>query len=172
MNFVAGFCFSKQSSVATLRSCAHSCLSCDNIFLLRHFSFLQYDNSVMTEFLLLRQYYVHSSNMYVETSIPMSQHSFSAASASWCRDPAFLVATAFLFWFLLQQCLVLLSSRSRSKKSVAIEFCRHLACFLIAASFFMLRPRHLCWGCFACRDPNMLCHDNTFLCATYFPVAT
>ena len=80
------------------------------------------------------------------------------------------------FW---QHCLVVLSPRSRPKKSIATEFCHHLACFLVAASFFMLRPRLLYWGCFACCDHNMLCRDNTFLYATFFfflqpsfPVAT
>ena len=74
-------------------------------FWLRHFPFLQYDNSVVTEFPLSRQYSVHSSNMYVAKSIPMSQHSFSAASVSWCRDQSFHVAKAFLLWFLLQHVL-------------------------------------------------------------------
>ena len=69
------------------------------------------------------------------------------------------------FW---KQCLVLLSPRSQPKKCVVTEFCPHLVYFLIVASFFMLRPRLLCWGCFACRNPNMLCRDNTFLHATYF----
>ena len=46
---------------------------------------------------LSRQYFVHSSNSYVATSIIMSQHSFSAASANWCRDPSFHVATTSLF---------------------------------------------------------------------------
>ena len=46
---------------------------------------------------LSRQYFVHSSNSYVATSIIMSKHSFNAASASWCRDPSFHVATTSLF---------------------------------------------------------------------------
>ena len=129
--------------------------------------------------------------MYVATSIPMLEHSFNAASASWCRDQSFHVATVMLscffklvsrpnfsyrnnisFLVLVVACLVLLSSRSRPKKSVATEFCRHLASFLVTALFFTLRPRLLCWGCFTCRDPNMLCRDNTFLHAAYFLVAT
>ena len=48
---------------------------------------------------LSRQYSVHSSNMYVATSIFMSQHSFNAASASWCRDQSFHVATVMLICF-------------------------------------------------------------------------
>ena len=68
-------------------------------FWLRHFSFLQYDISVPTEFPLSQQYYVHSSNMYVATSIFVSQHSFSAASTSWCRNPSFHVATVMLICF-------------------------------------------------------------------------
>ena len=133
--------------------------------------------------------------MYVATSIPMSQHRCSATSANWCHDPTFhvlpwiSVATMFSwsrhvvelllqigvatqlscqFWFLLQHCLALLSSRSQPKKSIAIDFCCHLACFLVAASFFMLRPRLLCWGCFACRDLNMLCRDNTYFACSIF----
>ena len=160
-------------------------------FWLRHFSFLQYDNSVATEFPLSRQYSIHSSKMYVATLIPMSQQSFSAAFASWYRDQSFHVATVMLscffklvsrpsfschdnisFLVLVVACLVLLSSRSRPKKSVATEFCRHLACFLVATLFLMLQPRLLCWRCFTCRDPNMLCHDNTLLHAAYFPIAT
>ena len=46
---------------------------------------------------LSRQYFVQSSNCYVATSIIMSQHSFSVAFASWCRDPSFHVATTSLF---------------------------------------------------------------------------
>ena len=38
-----------------------------------------------------------SSNSYVATPIIMSQHSFSASSASWCRDQSFHVTTASLF---------------------------------------------------------------------------
>ena len=129
--------------------------------------------------------------MYVTTSIAMSQHSFSVASARWCLDQSFHVATLMLSCFfklvsrpsfsccnnisvfvLVATCLVLLSSRSRPKKSVAIEFCCHLACFLVSASFLILRPRLLCGGYFTCRDPNMLCHDNSFLHAAYFPVVT
>ena len=144
----------------------------------------------MIEFPLSQQYSVHSSNMYVTTLIPMSQHSFSVASASWCRDQSFHVATVMLSYFfklvsrpsftcrdnisflvLVATCLVLLSSQSRPKKSVATEFHRHLACFLVTTLFLMLQPRLLCWGCFTCRDPNMLCRDNTFLHATYFLIA-
>ena len=33
---------------------------------------------------------MHSSYSYVATSIIMSQHSFNAASLSWCRDPSFM----------------------------------------------------------------------------------
>ena len=46
-----------------------------------------------------RQYSMHSSNSYVATSIIMSQHSFSAAFVSWCRDSVFLVATMMLSYF-------------------------------------------------------------------------
>ena len=81
------------------RSCAHSCLSYDSIFLLRHSSFLQCDNSVTIEFPLSQQYSVHSSNMNVTTSILLSQHSFNAASASWCRNESFHVATVILIYF-------------------------------------------------------------------------
>ena len=129
--------------------------------------------------------------MYVATSIPMSQHSFSVASASWCRDQSFHVAIVMLSCFfklvsrprfscrdriyvlvLVATCLVLLLFRSRPKNSTATEFCRYLACFLVAASFLMSRPRLLCWECFTCHDPNMLCRDDTFLHAAYFPIAT
>ena len=65
--------------------------------MLRQSSFFQYDNSTVTEFPLSRQYFVHSSNSSVATSITMSQLCFSATSASWCRDPSFYVATASLF---------------------------------------------------------------------------
>ena len=136
-------------------------------FWLRHFSFLQYDISVATEFPLSRQYSVHSLNMYVATSISMSQHNFSAASASWCSDQSFHVATVMLICFFklmsrpnfscrdnisvlvlvaTLSCIIVISIatqkvcrdrvRSRPKNSVAIEFCLHLACFLVAASFF------------------------------------
>ena len=74
------------------RSYAHSCLSYDNIFLLRHSSFLQYDNSVVIEFPLSRQYSVYFSNMNVTTSILMSQH-------SWCCDPSFHVPIVMLICF-------------------------------------------------------------------------
>ena len=83
------------------RSCAHSCLSCNIIFLLLHSSFLQYDNFVAIEFPLSRQYSIHSSNMNVATSILMSQHSFNAASASWCRDQSFHVAIVMLIYFFI-----------------------------------------------------------------------
>ena len=73
-------------------SCDPSCFSCDIVLLLRKSSSFQHENSVATEFPLSRQYFVHSSNRYVATSIIMSQHNFNAASASWCRDPSFHVA--------------------------------------------------------------------------------
>ena len=66
-------------------------------FFLRQSSLFQYDNSVATEFPLSRQYFVDSSNKYVATSIIMLQHSFSATSTSWCRDPSFHAATVSLF---------------------------------------------------------------------------
>ena len=53
----------------------------------------------MTEFLLSRQYSVHSLNMNVATSILLSQHSFSAAFASWCHDQSFHVTTVMLICF-------------------------------------------------------------------------
>ena len=87
---------SRQSFVSLLQVCSR--LSrLEDLMLLLQSSFFQYDNFVATEFLLSRQYFVHSSNSYVATSIIMSQHNFSAASASWCRDPSFHVVTASLF---------------------------------------------------------------------------
>ena len=79
------------------------------------------------------------------------------------------VTTAFLLWFLLQHCLVLSSSRSRPKKSVAIEFCSHLACFLVTTSFLMLQPRFLCWGMFCMLQPDRRktrCIKYTPICAS------
>ena len=114
---------------------------------------------------------MHSSNSYVATSIIMSQHSFSVASSSWCRDPSFLVATTFLFWFCCNTVLYYCHLGGDPKKSVVTEFCRHLAYFLVAASFLMLRPKFLRYGCFACHNPNMLCRDNTFLPSTRLRVA-
>ena len=52
-------------------------------------------------------------------------------------------------------------SRVLQKKSVAIKFCRHLAYFLVAASLLMLRPRLLCWGCFA--FATQICYVATTL---------
>ena len=66
------------------RSYAHSCLSCDNIFLLRHSSFLQYDNSVATIFC---SFLKHECRNTV------------SAYASWCRDQSFHVATVMLICF-------------------------------------------------------------------------
>ena len=61
---------------------------------------------------------------------------------------SFLCHDSISIQVMLQHCLVLLLSRSRPKKSVVTEFYRHLACFLVAALFLMLRPVLLCWGVF------------------------
>ena len=142
-------------------------------------------------FLCCDNLFVHSSNMYVATLIPMSQHSFSVASASWCcdqsfhvaivtlscffklvRDLAFLVATSFLFLFLLQHVLYYYHLGHDQKKYFVTKLCLHLVSFLVTALFLMLRLRLLCWGCFTCCDPIMLHRYNTFLHASYFLVAT
>ena len=140
---------------------------------------------------LSRQSFLCRDNILFIPQICMSQHSFSATSTSWCRDQSFHVATVMLICFFKLMSrprfschdsisvLVLVATLSfiivisvATQKYDATKFCHHLACFLVEASFFMLRPRLLCWGCFTFRDPNILCHDNTFLHASYFPVAT
>ena len=98
---------SRQSFVFLLQVCSRLsrledlvllfCFSRDGVFLLRHSSSFQHENSIATEFTLSRQYFMHSSDSYVTTLIIMSQHSFNAASTSWCRYPSSYVATISLF---------------------------------------------------------------------------
>ena len=73
------------ASVATSYCCCNDLLPFSMITLLQQ-NFLCRDSILCI-----------SSNNYVTTSIIMSQHSFSAASASWCRDPSFHVEATSLF---------------------------------------------------------------------------
>ena len=117
----------------------------------------------MIEFPLSRQYFVHSSDSYVITSIIMSQHNFSAASASWFHDPSFYVAIASLFRLCYNTYLYYL------------HFCRNpkslLQQRLVATELdFLLQPSSdvatwLLGVCqifavvtqFSCRDTTLLC---------------
>ena len=139
---------------------------------------------------LSRQYFVHSSNIYVATSIIMSQHSFSAASTSWCRDPSFHVAIASLFRLCCNTVLYYphfcrdLESLSR-QRHVATELdCLSQLRFDVAT--WLLGVVNIC-----CRDPvfmsrqdssvssllvlsrpSLLCHDRTSLHCVEFFVTT
>ena len=67
---------------------------------------------------------MHSSDSYVATSIIMSQHSFSAAATSLCRDPSFMLRQDSV-QVMLQHSLVLSVFLSRPRMSVTIEACCH-----------------------------------------------
>ena len=88
----------------------------------------------MTEFPLSRKYCVHSSNSYVATLIIMSQHSFGAASASWCRDPSFHVTTAPLFRLCCNTVLYYFHL-CRDQKSVVTELVATELDFLLQLCF-------------------------------------
>ena len=91
---------SRQSFVFLLQVCSHLSRLEDLVLLLASVATTYFCCDSLLYFSMItlsRQYFVHSSNSYVATSIIMSQHSFSAASASWCHDPSFHVATASLF---------------------------------------------------------------------------
>ena len=132
--------------------------------MLRRSSFFQYDNSVVTEFPLSQQYFVHSSNIYVATSIIMPQHSFSAASASWCRDPSFNVATASLFRLCCNVVLYYLhfyrSSFFQYDNSVATDFPLSQQYFVHSSNSYVatsiIMPQHSFNAASAswCRNPS------------------
>ena len=104
---------------------------------------------------LLRQYFVHSSNIYVATSIIMSQHSFTAASASWCGDLSFHVATASPFRLCCNTVLYYhhfcrdLESLSRQRLvATKLDFLLQL-CFEVATLLLGFVNNY-------CRDPNFM----------------
>ena len=91
---------SRQSFVSLLQVCSHLSRLEDLMLLLASAATTYFCCDSLLSFSMItlsRQYFVHSSNSYVASSIIMSQHSFNAASASWCHDPIFHVMTASLF---------------------------------------------------------------------------
>ena len=91
---------SRQSSVFLLQVCSRLLRLEDLVLLLASVATMYFCCVSLLSFSMItlsRQYFVHSSNSYVATSIIMLQHSFSAASASWCRDLIFHVVTTSLF---------------------------------------------------------------------------
>ena len=140
---------------------------------------------------------MHSSNSYVATSIIMSQHSFSAASASWCHDPSFHVMTTSLFKLC---CNIVLyyqhfcrdpESLSRQRLvATELDFLV-LSIFAVATQFSCHNNTLLCLAYSFCRDlvcyvtttllcivlkslsrPRKVYHDLVSLCSAYFCVAT
>ena len=108
---------------------------------------------------------MHSSNSYVATSITMLQHSFSAASASWCRDPSFYVATTSLFRLCCNIVLYYLHFYCNPK------FCRDrglLPLSLTSCFSFILMLRHdfLMLSIFAVAT-HFSCCDKTLLYSAY-----
>ena len=91
---------SRQSFVSLLQVCSRLSRLEDLMLLLSLVATTYFCCDSLLSFSMItlsRQYFVHSSNNYVATSIIMSQHNFSAASASWCHDPSFHVVTTSLF---------------------------------------------------------------------------
>ena len=138
--------------------------------------------SVAIEFPLSRQYFVHSSNSYVTTSIIMSQHSVSAASVSWCHDPSFPVATASLFRLCCNTVLYYLHFfRDRGLFPLSLTSCcsfvlmlRHdflvLSIFAVATQFSCRDKTLLCSAYSLCRDP--VCYVATeLLCIVLKPLS-
>ena len=66
-----------------------------------------------------------SSNSYVIKSIIMSQHSFMAASSSWCLNQSFHVATVSLFRLCCNTVLYYLHFYRDPESSIMIEACCH-----------------------------------------------
>ena len=121
----------------------------------------------MTEFPLSRQYFVHSSNSYVTTLIIMSQHSFSAASASWCHDQSFHVMTASLFRLCCNIVLYYLhfyrdpeSLLRHRLDATKLDFLLQLVLMLrydfLVLSIFAVATQ------FSCRDKALLCLAYSF----------
>ena len=126
---------------------------------------------------LSRQYFVHSSNSYVATSIIMWQHSFSAASASWCRDPSFHVATASLFRLCFNIVMNYLhfyrdpESLSRYML-VAIELDFLLQLCSDVATLILGVVNICCRNPVSCREKTLLCSAYSFYCDPVCYVAT
>ena len=136
---VASLYCSMQSFVATLRSCVLLIICCDNVFLLRHYSFF----SIIT----------------------LSQHSFSVASAIWCHGPSFHVATAFPFRF----CYIIVSCIIRISIATQKVCCDRVLLPLSLTSccgfFMMLRHGFLMLSIIVVAT-WFSCHKKTFLYAT------
>ena len=133
---------------------------------------------------------MHSSNSYVATSITMSQHSFSAASTSWCRDPSFHVATRSLFRLCYNTVLYYLrfyrdpESLSR-QRLVATELdfllqpCSDVATWLLGVvnicfrnPVFMSRQDSSVFSLIVLSLPNLFYRDRTSLLCVETFVAT
>ena len=125
---------------------------------------------------------MHSSNSYVATSIIMSQHSFSAASASWYRDLSFHVATASLFRLCCNTVLYYLHfCRDRGLLPLSLTSCcnfvlmlRHdflvLSIFTVATQFSCCDQTLLCSVYSFCRDP-VCCIMTELLCNVLKPLS-
>ena len=120
---------------------------------------------------------MHFSNSYVATSIIMPQHSFSAASISWCCDPSFHVAIASLFRLCCNFVLYYLVTtqkvcHDRGLLPLSLTSCcsfvlilRHgflvLSIFVVATQFSCRDKTLLCLAYSFCRDP--VCYVTTEL---------
>ena len=124
---------------------------------------------------------MHSSNSYVATSIIMSQHSFSATSASWCRDPSFHVAITSLFrlcydivLYYLHFCHNLQSlSRQRlvaTELDFLLQLCSDVVTWLLGVvnicyrdPVFLSRQDSSMFSLIVLPRPSLLCHNRTSL---------
>ena len=118
-----------------------------------------------------------SSNSYVATSIIMSQHSFSAASASGCLDPSFHVAIASLFRSCCNTVLYYLHFfvtqkvyRDRVLLPLSLTSYRNFVMMLrhgfLVLSIFTVATQ------FLCRNKTLLCSAYSFCCDPVCYVAT
>ena len=124
---------------------------------------------------------MHSSNSYVATSIIMSQHSFSATSASWFRDPSFHVAITSLsrlccdiVLYYLHFCRDLESLSRQRLVSTELDFllqlCSDVATWLLGVVniccrdlVFMSRQDSSMLSLIVLLRPSLLCRDKTSL---------
>ena len=115
---------------------------------------------------------MHSSISYVVASINMSQHSFSATSASWCRDPSFHVGTASLFRLCCNTVLYYphfcRDPKSRLRQRLVateLDFLSQLRSHV--ATWFLGVVNILCRDMVWHVATQFSCPDQTLLCSTY-----
>ena len=184
---------SQQSFVSLLQVCSRLSRLEDLVLLLALVATTYFCCDHLLSFSLItlsRQYFVHFSNSYVATSIIMSQHSFSAASVSYCCDPGFHVMTTSLFRLCCNIVLYYLhfyrdpESLSRQRLvATVLDFLLQLrsyvaTCLLDVVNVccrdlvFMLREGSSVFNLLVLLKHSLLCRDRTFLHCVEFFVAT